>query len=426
MKTLLPSIGPRGDAGLPDDAFGILSRRFQARLEALSYAPTTVADYRRCLARFGTLLQQHGVSVSELDDHKAVALLGEAQALTPSGKHARFMVQRFVRFLVEQGVVEVVESVSEPSARDLLRRDYEAYLRRERGLSESTIAACWRLADRFLMFCFGDQVGDLSAMTAEDIAGFLHELHGRRPPYRVKTTSTHLRQFCRYLFRAGRIPTNLALGIPAVAPRYNARLRRHLSPEQVEEVLAAVRSETPTGRRNYAMVLLMARLGLRAPEVVAMRIDDIDWRAGEIVVRGKGQLHDRVPLPADVGEAIARYLRQDRVTSSRAVFMTSRAPYPPFRDGQILNAVLKTAMAQVGVKPPAPYVGSHVLRHSLAVGLIRRGASLDEIGDLLRHRSRASTLIYAKLDVEGLRSIAPPWPGPNRVPGAGRVLGGGQ
>ena len=124
----------------------------------------------------------------------------------------------------------------------------------------------------------------------------------------------------------------------------------------------------------------------------------------------RASYHDRVPLPPDVGEAIADYIRQDRVSTSRALFVTARAPHRPFKDGQVLNAILKEAFARAGLTPPCPYVGSHVLRHSLATNLVRQGASLDEVGDMLRHRSRASTMIYAKLDIEGLRSIAQPWP----------------
>lgn len=176
-------------------------------------------------------------------------------------------------------------------------------------------------------------------------------------------------------------------------------------------LLEAVRTGPSGGRRNYAMVLLMARLGLRAPEVIAMQIDDIDWRAGEIIVRGKGNMHDRVPLPAGVGDALADYLRHDRKQAvSRALFVTDRAPHRPFKNGQILNNILKDAFARTDLKPPGPYVGSHILRHSLAVNLVRQGASLEEIGDMLRHRSRQSTMIYARLDIDGLRSLAQPWP----------------
>lgn len=210
--------------------------------------------------------------------------------------------------------------------------------------------------------------------------------------------------------------SNLALGIPKVAHRPTARLPRHITPEQVEAVLAAVRSDPQFGRRNYAMVLLLARLGLRAQEVVAIQLDDIDWRAGELVVRGKGQRHDRVPIPPDVGEAVANYIRHDRLSTSRALFVTARAPHGPFKNGTELNVILRQAFARSGVTPPRPYVGSHVLRHSLATNLVRKGASLAEVSDLLRHRSRASTLIYAKVDIDGLRSIAQAWPSSGVAP----------
>lgn len=291
-----------------------------------------------------------------------------------------------------------------------LRHDYEDYLRRQRGLSERTIGHCWRFADRFLVFRFGQGEVELAAITPADIVAFLQKLTSREAPFRDKTPPTHLRNFFQYLFKRGLTPTNLALCVPSVAQRYGARLPRHLSQEQVEAVLKAVRDDARFGRRNHAMVLLLARLGLRAPEVVAIQLEDLDWRAGELLVRGKGQNHDRVPIPPDVGEALADYVRHDRVSTSRTLFVTARAPHGPFKDGQVLNTVLKQAFARSGVTPPCRYVGSHVLRHSLATNLIQKGASFAEVGDMLRHRSRSSTMIYAKLDIEGLRSIAQPWP----------------
>lgn len=291
-----------------------------------------------------------------------------------------------------------------------LRHDYEDYLHRQRGLSERTIGHCWRFADRFLVFRFGQGEVDLAAISPADIVAFLQRLTSREPPFRDKTPPTHLRNFFQYIFKCGLTPTNLALCVPSVAQRYGARLPRHLSPEQVEAVLKAVRDDAQFGRRNHAMVLLLARLGLRAPEVVAIQLEDLDWRAGELLVRGKGHNHDRVPIPPDVGEALADYIRHDRVSTSRTLFVTVRAPHGPFKDGQVLNTVLKQAFARSGVTPPCRYVGSHVLRHSLATNLIQKGTSFAEVGDMLRHRSRSSTMIYAKLDIEGLRSIAQPWP----------------
>ena len=301
-----------------------------------------------------------------------------------------------------------------PAATDSerLRREYEEYLRVQRGLSERTVYHCWRFADRFLEFRFPGAAAEFDRLTPPDIARFLHHLSARGKPSRDKTPPTHLRNFFRFLFRTGRTPTDLTPTVPRVAHRYGARLPRFLTPVQVEQLLAAVRADTPVGRRNSAMLLLQARLGLRAPEVIAIQLDDIDWRAGEILIRGKGPRLDRLPLPPDVGAAIAEYVRRDRVTTSRTLFVTDRAPRRPFADGQVLNLILRHAFAACGLTPPTPYVGSHILRHSLATALIRRGASLGEIGELLRHRSRHTTLRYAALDVDGLRAVAQPWPAP--------------
>jgi site-specific recombinase XerD len=291
-----------------------------------------------------------------------------------------------------------------------LKAEYEDYLRVQRGLSERSIYHCWRFADRFIAFRFKGKPCDLSKVAALDIAKFMQHLISRGKPFRDKTPPTHLRNFFQFLFRSGRTDANLAPSVPRIPQRYASALPRYLTPEQVEAVIHAVKADTAIGRRNYAMVLLLARLGLRPREVIAIQIDDIDWRAGELLIRGKGQLHDRLPLPKDVGEALANYIRHDRQTASRALFVRDRSPHEPFTDAQILNSVLKGAFERTGLKPPTRYVGSHILRHSLATDMVRRGASLAEIGEVLRHRARQSTMIYAKLDVEGLRSVAREWP----------------
>lgn len=400
------------------EAYGVLgqhARQYVELLRTQKYNRSSISQYKRCLAHLGRMMGEMQLDVADLDEDKVVGLamsIGEFEGLNTS---ATFIAKRFIRFLADQGLSQPLPPPTPKDvARAELRRDYEVYLRRQRGLSERTIFHCWRFADRFVNFCFGGEIGDLATITPNDIARFLQHLTTRRrSPLRDRTPPTHLRNFFLYLFKAGKTPINLAAGMPNIRRRYGARLPRYLTPRQVEVVLAAIRPGSPekVRRRNYAMVLLLARLALRGTEVIAMQVDDIDWRAGEIVVRGKGQLHDRLPLPPDVGEALAEYIRFERPpTASRVLFVTGRAPYPPFKDSQVLNAILKDAFARTGLKPPAPYVGSHVLRHSLASHMAQQGASLDEIGDVLRHRSRASTLIYAKLDIEGLRSIAQPWP----------------
>lgn len=403
-------------AQMAGDRLDGLVEQYRAELERLNYGRWTINAYLRSIRRLSRLMIEHDVALDDLTPDIATDLVLRADWRGHRQQYAAFIVRRFVGYLATLGVAKSPP----PTARDLahatLRGDYENYLRRQRGLSERTIGHCWRFADRFLDFRFGKADVEMSAIRPGDIVAFLQRLTARKAPFRDKTVPTHLRNFFQYLFKSGLTASNLALCVPSVAQRYGARLPRHLTPDQVESILAAVRADTRFGCRNYAMVLLLARLGLRAPEVVAIQLDDIDWRAGELVVRGKGQNHDRVPIPPDLGEALTDYIRQDRVSTSRALFVTARAPHGPFKDGQVLNTILKKAFARTGMTPPCRYVGSHILRHSLATNLIRQGATLPEVSDMLRHRSRASTMIYAKLDIEGLRSIAQPWP----------IIGGAQ
>jgi site-specific recombinase XerD len=383
---------------------------FEAKLIEKNYKPGTIKTYRVLVRRLASLMDATGVTPSNLTMEMAARLVSDEERNRREPNKCQNIARRFVGHLINLGVVPAPVPTAQQIARQRLRDDYEDYLVRQRGLSQRTIFHAWRFADRFLDHRFGTGDVELAAIRPGDVVAFLQHLLGRKAPYRDKTPATHLRTFFQYLFKSGATGTNLALCVPKVAQRWDARLPRYLSPDQIEALLASVRCHPKHGQRDYAMLLTMARLGLRAPEVIAIQLDDIDWRAGELLVRGKGERHDRMPIPPDVGEALAAYIRHERVSESRILFVTLRAPNAPFKDGQVINAVLKDAFAATGVKPTSPYVGSHVLRHSLATNMVRKGASLAEVGDVLRHRSRASTMIYAKLDIDGLRSIAQPWP----------------
>lgn len=403
--------------------FDRLAEDHLAELAQAGYAGSTLVSHCRALVRLGRLAADQGLAPRDLTPERVAELMIERPVDWPRARqvHAVFATRRFAAHLVERGIAVPPPPTPEQAARAALREEYEAYLRHQRGLSERSIKGVLRIADQFLARRFGERGYDLAGLTAGDVADYLLALTDRRPPYRDKTPPSHLRAFLTFLFRTGRTRTNLALSVPKVAQHYAARLPRHLSTEDVERVIAAVPAHPRMGRRNRAMVLVLARLGLRAREAVAIRLDDIDWRAGELTVRGKGERRDRMPIPADVGEAIVDYLRHERRGGSRALFVRSRPPYEPFEGAQICNAVLQTAFAAAGLALPPRHVGSHVLRHSLATELLRRGASLDEVGDVLRHRSRSSTMIYAKVDLDGLRAVAGRWPG---LDADGRDLGG--
>lgn len=388
-------------------------QRFVEDLRALGYKSWTLRRYEEVALRFCAAVDVRGLGVDDLDGsqieqlHAAVVDATTAAART----NMRFCLNRFINHLVAARVARLPESPPKvPTALELLQQEYDAYLRNQRGLSDSTIYDCHRFMDRFMTLRFGEVIGDLNDISPDDVVAFLCKIRSGDKPYRDKTPPSHLRAMFRFLFWSGKTKRDLVNAVPRVALPPQSHLPRYLSPEAVEQLIASVKSDDPVSRRNYAMLLLVARLGLRAPEVIAIQLDDIDWRAGTILIRGKGKQHDRMPLPEDAGEAIVEYIRNGRRGSSRVLFVSSKVPYSPFVDAAILNIMLRDAFDRTGLRPPQKYVGSHVLRHSLATDMLRKGASLDEIGDMLRHRSRVSTTIYAKHDIEGLRAIAREWP----------------
>jgi site-specific recombinase XerD len=324
----------------------------------------------------------------------------------------RYCLDRFIDALVAAGVAEWPPAPKQktPTAFERLAMEYAAYLREQRGLAEATIYHCMRFLDRFMTFRFGEKLGDLNDITPDDIVRFLREVMSRKSPYRDRTPPTHLRSLFRFLFWSGKTKRDLASSLPRVAMGRASHLSRALPPEEIERLVDAVWAPDAVSRRNYAMLMMLARLGLRAPEVIAIQLDDIDWRTGTILIRGKGKRHDRMPLPEDAGKAIVDYIRNGRRGSSRTLFVANKPPYRPFVNAQILNTTLRAAFKATGLRPPQMYIGAHLLRHSLATDMLRKGASLDEIGDVLRHRSRRATAIYARHDIEGLRSIARAWP----------------
>jgi site-specific recombinase XerD len=286
---------------------------------------------------------------------------------------------------------------------------YEEHLRSERGLSTSTVINYQPFIRNFLAERFGDRPLLFRELKPSDISGFILRHAHTMSPKRAQGMTSALRSFFRFLFGKGELHADLALSVPTVASWRLSTVPKYLAPEEVQRLLGACDRKTPAGRRNYAILLLLARLGLRAGEVVALKLDDIDWRSGEISVRGKGLFHDRMPLPPDVGEAIASYLRTDRPQcQSRHVFICMKAPHRGFAGPSTLTTIVRRALGYADLHPA--FKGAHLLRHSLATSMLRSGATMSEIGEVLRHREPNTTEIYAKVDFNGLRALAHPWP----------------
>lgn len=346
------------------------------------------------------------------DDHMdqlATPIINAASA--KDKKHCRYRINRFRDYLIEN---TSAPARSEPpldmSPKAVLKREYETYLRSQRGLTEDTIYHCLRFCDRFLTAKFGTGLGDLNTIKPGDITGFILRLREAQNAPRDKTGPSHLRNLFQFLFWSGKTERNLSNAVPKARQPKPTGIPRYLEPEQVNRLIEVVREHQKTGRRNYAMLMLIARLGLRAPEVTAIELDDINWRAGEILIRGKRQLHDRMPMSSEVGEAIVDYIKNERRGPERALFVSVKPPFNGFKDAQILRWILRDAYDATGISPPQAYIGTHILRHSLATNMLRKGASLAKIGDVLRHRSPLTTTIYAQHDVDALRSLSRPWP----------------
>jgi site-specific recombinase XerD len=263
---------------------------------------------------------------------------------------------------------------------------------------------------RFLSDRFGKGAVVLGELRPKDITQFVSRNAHLHSPGRARLMVTAIRSFLRFLHVTGETVTDLTAVVPTVANWRLARLPQWIPAEQVNKVLQDCDQETTVGQRDYTILLLLARLGLRAGEVVAMTLDDIDWDNGELLVRGKGRRQVRMPLPADVGRALATYLRRGRPScSSRRVFICAKAPRRGFTNSVAVCTLVMRALRRAGLNPPSK--GAHLFRHSLATEMLRRGATLPQIGEILRHRHPDTTAIYAKVDLGALRPIAPPWPG---------------
>jgi len=299
--------------------------------------------------------------------------------------------------------------VTAGSATGTLLASFGTYLVGERGLAGSTAAAYVERARRFLAGCLAG--GGLGGLTAADVTRAVLRESEAVSVGSAQYFVAGLRAFLRFCFIQGLVAADLSAAALAVTGRRRSPLPQRISRADGQALLKSCDRRCAVGRRDFAVVLTLLRLGLRAGEVAALSLDDIDWRAAEVVVRGKGRRTDRLPLPADVGAAIAGYLRRGRPkTTRREVFLTALAPVRPLGRGGV-SSIVRRACRRAGLAP----VGAHRLRHTLACDMVGVGVPLPEIGEILRHRSIASTAVYARVDLDRLRLLAQPWPA-----GAGR------
>jgi site-specific recombinase XerD len=366
----------------------------------------------RMVARLSPWLKRHGIAAVDLTwEHIQQYLEMKVRKGRKLNHDDARTLRQFMRFLDEQEVIQgkTVIPVGQDPLEQLLY-DYTRYLKNERALSPGSIVQYKRHVSRFLIETFSEAKLDLSILQSCGIASYVRVRAAETSKSDSKLMCTALRSFLRYARYQGFIDFELDACVPTVANWRMASLPKALPPDAVEKVLNSCDRETAIGQRDYAILLTLARLGLRAGEVVSLQLEDIDWRMGTITVRGKGSTLSQMPLPADVGQAIVLYLQKGRPKcSSRAIFVRAQAPKKGLaRSGAICN-IVRQALERAGIRMGRG--AAHKFRHALATNLLQKGASLPDIAELLRHRTLECTTIYAKVDLSSLRTLAVAWPG---------------
>ena len=380
---------------------------FRLELERLGYTPMSREYKVNQMARLSRWLDGQGLAVGDVDAARIEAFLAAFVATRKQAPTARAMMP-LMDWLRAQGAIGAVHATPPQAIDDLMDR-YRLWMVRGRALAARTVGRYEKTARRFLaarVEAAGDGTS-VKDLTGETVTSFLlAEVARGLGAGSLQGRVAELRSLLRFLYLEGFTDIELAQAVPPVPGWKDTAVPPRLAAAQVRVLLDSCDRTTPTGMRDFAMLMLLARLGLRASEVAGLRLGDVDWRAGELVVRGKGRREDRMPLPADVGEALAAYLVEGRLrVESRSVFLTVVAPQRPLCSTAVSEMVWRQC-TRAGLTP----VRAHRLRHALATDLLDRGVTLPEIAQVLRQRDLATTAVYAKVDHVVLRELALPWP----------------
>ena len=382
---------------------------FLACEEAEGFAPLSLDQHHRVLRKLSEWMRRCRIAASELDEARLQAFLRFWRRKKPCICHGRRILSRLFVYLRKQGVCKPAEEPELGPAEALLREFCE-YLREQRGLASCTVRRYGAMVRIFLQSDPGQSLAGVFDLDAPGILDFVRCFGQTRGRNNTKDMVQGLRAFLRWLHAAGRVNHDFSPVLPSVVVRRLCSLPCTLSPSQVRQLLRANKADGTVELRNRAVLLLLARLGLRAGELVRLRLDDINWREGVILLRRKPGRDDRLPLPPEVGEALAAYLEHARPEcSQREVFLCANAPVRPFSSSSTVSCIMERALQRADLHPQRG--GAHLLRHSLASALVNKGTAMVEIGDLLGHRSLSSTEIYTKIDLKNLRSVTQPWPG---------------
>jgi integrase/recombinase XerD len=395
----------------PEGLFAAYLSPFSVSLSEQGYTQRYIHRQVMIAACFSRWLEQTGVRPKRItSDHPARYLRSRYRRRRPS-RGDRAALGNFIEFLRRAMVIPPEKiSTRQLTPAEQCVQAYEQYLREERVLAAATIVNYVPFIDRFLHEHFGTGPVKLSGLRARDVVRFVQRHARSLHLKRAKLLTCALRSFLKYACYRGDIRLDLATVVPCVANWSMPSIPRGIAPDQVRRLLSQIDRSTAVGRRDYAILLLLARLGLRSGEVAFLELEDIDWKGGCLSVRGKSGRRTQLPLPKDVGDAIVAYLRHGRPASaSRRVFLRAKAPVRGFLTQCAVGTIVRHALLRYGIE--APTTGAHQFRHGLATEMLRQGASLADIGELLGHKSPETTKIYTKVDLDALRTLAFPWPG---------------
>ena len=374
------------------------------------YKTSTAKQKIRIVADLSCWLDQQELSVKDLDETTLNEFLLYRGRRGSIFKIEPPTLRQLLKHWRETGVVADSVRVDDHSNRRRIESGFAEYLVQERGLKQITIDTYLPIAGRFLSDQFGTEPIVLNGLHPNDIVRFILRYTETVSTKRAQLIVCSLRSFFRFLYQRGETAIDLSPSALTVANWRLSELPKFLEPKQVERLLQSCNQDTLIGQRDYVILLLLARLGLRAGDVVHMTLDDIDWDAGEIIVSGKSDRQQKLPLPHDIGEALVRYLSHGRPRCpSRRIFIRIKAPRKGFSSSVAICNIVRRALVRAKLNPA--FKGSHLLRHSLATQMLRGGASLVEIGEILRHQRLDTTQIYGKVDLAALSALAQPWPG---------------
>ena len=384
---------------------------FAESLNRQGYTQRYVHRQVMLAACFGRWLKQMEVSPHKLTSEHLTQYLRFRYRWRRPRRGDSAALGNFIEFLrCERVIPAEKERTCQLTPAERCVQAYEQYLRKERALAEATIVNYAPFIGQFLKGRFGTGSVKLSSLRARDVVRFVQRQARHLHLKRAKLLTSALRSFLQYARYRGEIRLDLAAVVPCVANWSMPSIPRGIAPDQVHRLLSQIDRSTVVGRRDYAVLLLLARLGLRSGEVAFLELEDIDWKAGCLSVHGKSSRRTQLPLPKDVGDAIVDYLRHGRPRcTSRRVFLRAKAPVRGFLTQCAVGSIVRHAILRAGIE--APTTGAHQFRHGLATQMLRQGASLAQIGELLGHKSPETTKIYTKVNLEALRTLALPWPG---------------